>query len=233
MTRLERKITELVSQANKEWSLYNRHETILVAVSGGKDSLVLFHLLREILPDVRGVHIRLSRKSSIDFIERNSLLDKIHIIESDILEEISGVKNCCFTCTKKRRKLILEYAESIGASKIAMGHHRDDVIETLLMNIIYSREISTLNPCQTLFDGKYKIIRPLYLVPEKMLSSLCKEKRLFPAKTVCNEESRSKRSYIKELIDEWQKDHPKINIRDNIFCSLKAVKTGFLPYIPL
>ena len=89
------------------------------------------------------------------------------IIESDIGPKAHGPENRenpCFLCSRMRRKLLFEMAGALGCNRIAMGHHKDDIIETLFLNIFYGASISTMMPVQALFDGKLKIIRPLYRV---------------------------------------------------------------------
>jgi len=111
-----------------------------------------------------------------------------------------------------------------------MAHHRDDVIETLIINMLFSREISTQNPCQEIFGKKFYIIRPFYLVPEKLLIAFNKEKQWITSKPLCKQDGLSKRQYIKDVIDKWQSDHPSIDVKANLFASLKAVKQSFLPF---
>jgi len=230
MTRLENKIIDLILQADKQWSLFNPDERILIAISGGKDSLALLHLLELMNKNIKAVHVTLRESNSIRFIEENNLQNKVSVIPANILDNLKGNKNRCFTCSRKRKRCLVEFAEQHNIHTIAIGHHKDDVIETLLMNLIYSRELSTVKPKQPLFQGHFSIIRPLYLVPEELLASLLKEQQWTITKPICHEQEHSKRKYIKNLIRNLILDHPKIDPKDNIFSSLKSIKPYFLPY---
>ncbi|MBW6515009.1 MAG: hypothetical protein K0B81_00145 [Candidatus Cloacimonetes bacterium] len=233
MTRLEKKIISEIDHANDIWQLFSEGERVLLGISGGKDSIALYHLLQNYQLKLEALHIRLSSRFSIDFITQNNLTDKLEVIETDIYDQIKksdNSLNTCFVCSRERRKRILEYANDKGIKKIVFGHHRNDVVETLLLNLLFSREISTLLPKQTLFEGRFEIIRPLYLVEEQLLISLQKEKGWQISKPVCEESISSKRQYMRDLLTQIQDQHPKIDIRDNIFSSLKSVKTSFMPF---
>jgi tRNA 2-thiocytidine biosynthesis protein TtcA len=233
MTRLEKKILNEIDQANDIWQLFSEGERVLLGVSGGKDSIALYHLLKYYPLKLEALHIRLSSRFSIDFIAQNNFADKIEVIETNIYDKIKTSDNnlsTCFVCSRERRKKILEYAKDKGIRKIVFGHHRNDVVETLLLNLLFSREISTLLPKQTLFKGEFEIIRPLYLVEEQLLISLQREKGWQISKPVCEESLSSKRQYLRDLLTQIQKQHPKIDIRDNIFSSLRSIKTSFMPF---
>ncbi len=166
MTRLEERIISIIDRTNQRWQLFAEGERLLVAVSGGKDSLALNHLMNYYPVRLQALHVRLSPQHRIDFIEDNGLADKIKVIETSIYDDVKKSAfsssetqklkkslNTCFSCSRKRRKKILEYAEEKGFQKILIGHHRDDVVATLLLNIFFSREISTLMPLQPLFEN--------------------------------------------------------------------------------
>jgi len=136
-------------------------------------------------------------------------------------------KNPCFLCSRLRRKLIFETAEKTGCNKIAFAHHRDDIIETLLLNIFYGREISTMVPDQPVFSGKLHIIRPLAYIPEELLKRYAQE-RGFPAiENLCPTGLVSKRRSIKDILDKLEEDNPQI--RDNIWKAMGHVKMDYIP----
>jgi len=117
-SKLERLITDYIRQANHNWSLFTTDDILLVAVSGGKDSLALFYLLEKMKINVQAVHVCLSKQSKTDFIIHNNLEDKINVIETNILKEVSNDKNPCFSCSKKRRKALVEYADKKTLKKL-------------------------------------------------------------------------------------------------------------------
>jgi len=129
-------------------------------------------------------------------------------------------------CSRLRRKRLFELADEKGCNKIALAHHKDDIIETLLLNIFYSREISTMMPKQSVFGGKLHIIRPLAYIREPLIKRYGKE-RAFPViENRCPTSRNSRRSYIKNLLDTMEKDNRKV--RENIFKAMKHVKPDYL-----
>lgn len=233
MTRLEKTIINEIEKANKTWQLFAEKDRLLLAVSGGKDSLALYHLLQYFPVEIEAVHIRLSRSFDSGFIARNNLTGKIKVIETDIYDRIKTSENSpntCYACSKQRRKKILEYARDREINKIVFGHHRNDVVETLLLNLIFSREVSTLLPRQPLFSGSYEIIRPFYSLDEKLLVSLQKEQGWCIQHDQCEEANNSKRQFIRDILKQVQSLHPKIDVNDNIYSALQHIRTDFLPF---
>ena len=158
-----------------------------MGVSGGKDSLSLLHLLKERLKrvpihyELLIVHIDLgfdSGRADIlrDYFEKEGLT--YHIEFTDIGKKANSSENRenpCFLCAWERRKKLFQLANRFKCNKVALGHHKDDIIETLLLNIFYSGEISTMLPLQSLFKGKITIIRPLSLLEEKTIEKFARE----------------------------------------------------------
>ncbi|HQG66953.1 MAG TPA: ATP-binding protein, partial [Smithella sp.] len=135
-------------------------------------------------------------------------------------------KNPCFLCSRLRRKRIFEIADAEDCNKIAFAHHRDDIIETLLINIFYGREISTMMPNQSIFGGKLHIIRPLVYLREELVKKYSKERQFPVLKNDCPTSQTSKRIYIKKLLRELEKDNKEI--RDNIYKAMSHVKPDYL-----
>jgi tRNA 2-thiocytidine biosynthesis protein TtcA len=125
-----------------------------------------------------------------------------------------------------RRKRIFEIADAHGCNKIAFAHHRDDIIETLLINMFYGREISTMMPNQRIFDGKLHIIRPLAYLREDLVKKYSKERQFPVLKNDCPTSVTSKRGYIKNLLNELEHDNKEI--RDNIYKAMSHVKPDYL-----
>lgn len=229
MTGLEREILSQISLLNDEFHLWEKGERIVLGISGGKDSLALWRLLRHFEIQIFPVFIQLSKTADPDF----SDIQDLKIIITDIDQQShhpNQKKNPCFICSRLRRKKILEYADSLNINKICFAHHKNDVVQTLLLNMIFSREISTIQPVQNLFNGSFSIIRPLFHTDEKLIIKYAKEQHLKIYKNPCPEDALSKRAYIRHLVEEINNDHPKIDVYDNLFCSLKSIKTDFLPF---
>jgi len=229
MTKLETTLINYIEEANEKWQLFQKGEKLVIGISGGKDSLACLRLLSFFDLEITAVYV--------DFFDKHD--DKLKAycdnyadykhISSDTLEDKLDTKNICFTCSRQRKRLLLETAESIKASKVGLGHHKNDVVETLLLNQIYSREISTMSPKQALFKGAYHIIRPMYLIPEPMLLTYVREQNIPSFDLKCDFEQNTKRKYIKELLRTIQENSPGIDIIDNIFSSMDHIKPGFLP----
>ncbi|MBN2569042.1 MAG: tRNA 2-thiocytidine(32) synthetase TtcA [Deltaproteobacteria bacterium] len=225
--------------AARDYNMISEGDRVLVGVSGGRDSMALLDLLNTpmvFLPpfSVVAVHIDLGFEESREgqkileqYLKDNSyryVMDKTDI--GPLAHSDYNRKNPCFLCSRLRRKRIFEIAGECGCNKIAFAHHKDDIIETLLINMFYGREISTMVPNQAIFGGKYHIIRPFAYIREGLIKRYAK-KRAFPiVKEACPSSRVSKRRYIKKVLDELEKENK--NIRENIFKSMRHVKTDYL-----
>lgn len=236
MSRLENTIISLISKANEMWKFWAVDEPLLVAVSGGKDSLALLQLLSKMNIRISAVHVELTHDSDLSFIPFCQDLCETTVIKTNIYEKshmIDCKKNPCFICSRERRKVILEYANAQNIKTIVFGHHKQDVVVTFLLNMLYSREISTMNPKQELFKGDFHIIRPFYLTDESLIAKYAIYENLPIVKAYCQEDLTSKRSYIKSILLDIKHNSDGIDVYDNIFSSLKHINSDFLPQFPL
>ena len=227
-------------RAIKEYKLINEGDKIAVCISGGKDSFLMAKCFQEIKKhgkinfDVKYITMNPGyNKKNLDLIIHNSkmLNIPIEIFESDIFkvtEKISSTSPC-YLCARMRRGWLYSKAKELGCNKIALGHHFDDVIETILMSILYGAEIKTMMPKlhSTNFEGM-ELIRPLYLIKEKDIISWSKKNDLKFLNCACKfteeasiDENKSKRKEIKRLIEHYKKINPNIDI--NIFRSVENV----------
>jgi len=234
----EKEIRSLMGKAIHRYGLIQDGDRILVGVSGGKDSLTLLHLLHErrrrvpIEYELIPVHIDLGfdyKRSEIlkDFFKTKGL--SYHIEFTDIGRRANSPENRenpCFLCSWERRKRLFHLAQRLKCNKIALGHHKDDIIETLLLNIFYSAEISTMLPLQTLFKGKIILIRPLALVEEKKIERFAREMGLPYGPSGCPSSGKTKRNEMKELIETLEKKNRRI--KGNIFRSLSNIKMDYM-----
>ncbi len=237
MSYSQKEIRSLVGKAIHRYGLIQEGDRIMVGVSGGKDSLTLLHLLHERRRRVQmhyeliPVHIDMgfgSGRAQVlrDFFEAKGLA--YHIEFTDIGKRANSPENRenpCFLCSWERRKRIFHLAHQLKCNKIALGHHKDDIIETLLLNIFYSAEISTMVPIQPLFRGKMTLIRPLALVEEKKIERFAKEMDLPFGPSGCPVSGRTKRKEVKELIESLERKNRKI--KGNIFRSLSNIKLDY------
>jgi tRNA 2-thiocytidine biosynthesis protein TtcA len=237
MAYWEKEIRSLVGKAIHRYGLIQDGDRILVGVSGGKDSLTLLHLLKERLKRVPihyeliPVHIDLgfgSERPEIlkDYFEKQGF--SYHIECTDIGRRANSPENRenpCFLCSWERRKRLFQLANRLKCNKVALGHHKDDIIETLLINIFYSGEISTMLPLQSLFKGKITLIRPLSLAEEKKIERFAEAMDLPFGPSGCPSSGRTKRKEVKEVIEALSgKNH---RVKGNIFRSLSNIKLDY------
>ena len=219
----------------KEFEMIQENDKIAVCMSGGKDSYILAKCMQEIQKHGK-VKFELVflvmdpgyTKENRKKIEENAkiLAIPITIVESDIFQAVEKIEQSpCYLCARMRRGTLYSKAQELGCNKIALGHHYDDVMETILLSTIYGGEFKTMMPKlhSTNFKGM-ELIRPLYYVREKDIISFAKYHQLEFLNCACkftaennDQNLNSKRLVIKHLIAELKKDNPYIE--NNIFKS--------------
>jgi len=135
-------------------------------------------------------------------------------------------ENPCFLCSRLRRKRLFEIADEIGCTKVALGHHKDDLIETLFLNMCYAGEISTMVPAQPFFKGRFTVIRPLAFTEESNIRRFAEEHRFPTFVNPCPSAERSKRCEIKNLLKQLYRSNRKI--RGNLFRAMSHVNIDYL-----
>ena len=231
--------------AVKEYKLISPGDKIAVCISGGKDSMLLAKCMQQLekhseVP-FEAVYLVMDpgyNKKNRELIEYNARLMNIdiEIFESDIFDvTLRAGGSPCYLCARMRRGCLYSKAKSLGCNKIALGHHFNDVIETVLMSMMYSSEIKTMLPKlhSTNFEGM-ELIRPLYKVKEKDIIAFAKYNSLEFLQCACKfteestqKEDLSKRKEIKSLIEYIKTQNPEAD--DNIFRSLHNVNLAALP----
>lgn len=231
--------------AVKEYKLISPGDKIAVCISGGKDSMLLAKCMQQLekhseVP-FEAVYLVMDpgyNKKNRELIEYNARLMNIDIkiFESDIFDvTLRAGGSPCYLCARMRRGCLYSKAKSLGCNKIALGHHFNDVIETVLMSMMYSSEIKTMLPKlrSTNFEGM-ELIRPLYRVKEKDIIAFAKYNGLEFLQCACKfteestqKEDLSKRKEIKSLIKYIKTQNPEAD--DNIFRSLHNVNLAALP----
>ena len=224
----------------EEYKLIQDNDKIAVCISGGKDSFLLAKCLQELKKhgkikfDLEYIVMNPGYKDkNLDLIKENAktLNIPIKIFESDIFAVVNKIaeKNPCYMCARMRRGYLYNKAKELGCNKIALGHHYDDVIETILLSMLYGAEIKTMMPKlhSTNFKG-IDLIRPLYLVKEDDIISWVKFNELNFINCACSftekrleDESISKRLEMKKLIKKFRTINE--NIDQNIFKSVENV----------
>ncbi len=239
MSYLEKEVNRLVGQAIHKYHLLEDGDRIMVAVSGGADSLLCLWFLRHWLRkapisyDIIPVHLDMGYENGewlrlSDYFRR--LGYTFHVEETRYGLMAHGPENRgkspCFICSLNRRKRLFELADAFGCNKIAMGHNSDDLIETFFMNICYVGEMSTMTPRQEMFQGHITLIRPLALVEKPKINKMVRKLRLPLLKNRCPSAENSRRSDIRDMLDKLYASNRKI--RGNIRRALGNVRRDYL-----
>jgi tRNA 2-thiocytidine biosynthesis protein TtcA len=228
-----------VGRGINRFNMIGPGDRVLIGVSGGKDSLALCVALSE---RMRWVPVRYEcRALIIDWLERPA--DPAHLeavrrfldplgIPCDIVATsyyaMSGDGPfSCYICSRNRKRILFREAERLGISKIALGHHRDDIIETTLMNLFYRGEFSTMMPVQRFFDGRMQIIRPLCEVAEKDVERLSRVVDLPVFSVDCPRNNRNHRLVFKEIIRKVERLNR--HVRENIYNAPWRINPEYLP----
>ncbi|MBU1869268.1 MAG: tRNA 2-thiocytidine(32) synthetase TtcA, partial [Candidatus Omnitrophica bacterium] len=148
------------------------------------------------------------------------------IKRSDALKQKKRKDITCFWCSWNRRKELFQLADKLKCTKVALGHHKDDIVETMLLNLFFQGEISAMAPRQELFRGKITLIRPLAYVEEYMIKRFAKEERIPHSTCLCPNSEISNRARMGRIISEIKKVCP--DVKTNIFRSLKRIKQDYL-----
>ena len=225
----------------KEYKMIEEGDKIAVCISGGKDSMLMAKCMQRLqkYSDVPFEILFLVMDPGYSDVNRQRILDNaatlelpLEIFEARIFNYVVGVENNpCYLCARMRRGHLYNRAKELGCNKIALGHHYDDVIETILMGMLYGSQVQTMMPklYSKNFEGM-ELIRPLYLVREEEIISWAKHNDLLFLQCACRFTERnahqdgtgeSKRLEIKHLIRELKKTNPAVE--SNIFRSVENV----------
>jgi len=241
VTKLHQRLRKILEAGIRNFQLISEGDRILIGISGGRDSLTLFELLSGTLITTTNdftlvpVHVdlgfqengeRISEKLRRFFKERNRDLIVIKTDIGPLVHSDFNRKNPCFLCSRMRRHEIYKMATKMACNKIAYGHHKDDIIETFLMNIFFGREISTMMPKQSVFKGKFHIIRPLVYIEEEWIKKFAVEHELPGFENPCPTAGNSKRAFIKKLLTDLEEDYPAV--KKNVWHSLFHPKPDYL-----
>ena len=232
---LERQLLRDVGRAIGEHDLINDGDRILVAMSGGKDSyglLVLLRTLQRRAPvrfDLYAVHVDqghpgyngtpLTRWLDSDGVPYRIIHEDTYSIVTD---KIPAGKTYCSLCSRLRRGILYKAASDLGCNKIALGHHREDTLETVLLNLFFGGKLAAMPARLTSDDGRHVVIRPLIYCAEAQLATLA-EARRFPILpcNLCGSQSEAQRKQMKALISELERTHP--NLRQTMLAALGNV----------
>ena len=231
------KTNKLIGQALARYSMIEDGDRILVAVSGGVDSLVLASILelwRKKAPidyHIHCVHLDMGFADN-DPQLIHAELNKINA-SSEIVKTTLGINaakqatgNICYHCARNRRTKLFDLCRENGFNKLAFGHHKEDIVETLFINLFYGGNISTMLPKQQLFGGNLHIIRPLSFLLKKDIIELSTLFKFSPVKNPCPQSGTSKRDYVRKILNNLYVEDE--NLVHNIFAAMGNVKPEYL-----
>ena len=242
LARLRARLTKRFHKACADYGLIADGDHILIGISGGKDSLALVEFLGKraqvFVPrfQVTAVHVRVKERdyhSDLSYLEDFCARVRVPFVVkdteiTDARKEGEGKdKHPCFLCSWYRRKALFDVAQELGCNKIALGHHMDDLVETLLMNLIFQGSVGTIPPLLQMEKMPIQMIRPLCLIQEKDIERYAELSDYQKQVKLCPLEKVSSRAEVKELLKQLESLNP--NVRDSIWGAMENIKAEYLP----
>jgi tRNA 2-thiocytidine biosynthesis protein TtcA len=238
--RLQRHLHDLTARASRDFGLLEPGDRILCGLSGGKDSYAMMYLLRELRKrapfdyELVGVNLDQGHPGFPQHVIREWCEAEgfeHHMLHRDtysvVLEKIPEGKTYCSLCSRLRRGILYDAAVELRCNKIALGHHRDDVIETLMLNLLFGGQMKAMPAKLRSDDGRNVVIRPLVYCDEHELAQFATEKR-FPVVPcdLCGSQENLHRQQVKRMIAEWNARNP--NVKASMFAAIGNVRPSHL-----
>lgn len=238
--KLTKRLRRYVGKAIEDYAMISEGDKVMVCLSGGKDSYamldILLNLQRHAPVNFELMAVNLDQKQPgfpehvlPDYLTKLGV--PFHILEEDtysiVKEIIPEGKTTCGLCSRLRRGILYGFAEQQGITKIALGHHRDDIIETLFLNMFFGGKLKSMPPKLKSDDGKHVVIRPLAYCPEKDIEAYAKMQDfpIIPC-NLCGSQENLQRQEIKKMLRDWQGRFP--GRIENIFASINNVAPSHL-----
>ncbi len=227
-----------IGQAMADYAMLDDGDRVLVAVSGGVDSLVLLWLLQfwqrkaPVSYELFAVHIDMNiwKEGMEEAAPLPLLEEQMRLIGTELHVEtglpLSEESRTCYNCSKLRRKQLFDLAGRFECNKIAFGHHKDDLLETLFLNMFYSGNISTMVPKQELFEGRLAVIRPMAYIEKSEVENIAEELGVTPVKNLCPLSGDTRREEVHKILEGIYEQIP--GARASLFASMKNVRKGYM-----
>lgn len=233
--KLQKRLRRNVGKAIEDFGMIEAGDKVMVCLSGGADSYTLLDILLRLQKsapiEFEIVAVNLDQKQP-GFPEQvlpdylTSLNIPFHILEQDTYSVVKGVisegKTMCGLCSRLRRGILYTFAKQNGFNKIALGHHRDDIVETLFLNMFYGGKIKSMPPKLLSDDGDNIVIRPLAYCKEGDIKAYAEiqEFPIIPC-TLCGSQNNLQRQVVKAMLQDWEKQHP--GRIENILSSMQTI----------
>ncbi|HVK71711.1 MAG TPA: tRNA 2-thiocytidine(32) synthetase TtcA [Kofleriaceae bacterium] len=238
--RLEKALYRQVKETCESYALLAPGDRVMVAMSGGKDSYTLFHLLTRLVPRlpfrVELVAVHLDQvQPGYDGAGLRRYLEQsgqpFEILREDtysvVTSHLDSAQTYCSLCSRLRRGILYTAAERLGCTKIALGHHRDDSLETFLLNLFYSGKLQAMPASYRTDDGRFEVIRPLIECAEADIAALAADLAfpIIPC-NLCGSQDGLKRDAMTALLAQLERDHP--HVRSIMLNALRNVRPSHL-----
>ena len=238
--KLEKRLCRLMGQAIVEYNMIEEGDRVMVCMSGGKDSYAMLDILQKMQQrapvNFELIAVNLDQKQPgfpehvlPDYLAKTGV--PFHIENQDtysiVKDKVPQGKTMCSLCSRLRRGILYRVADELGATKIALGHHRDDILQTFFLNMFFGGKLKGMPPKLVSDDGKHIVIRPLARVAEKDLVRWA-EQRQFPIIpcTLCGSQDNLQRKQVGAMLRDWEKNHP--GRIENMFSALQNVVPSHL-----
>ncbi|MFM2110364.1 MAG: hypothetical protein RLZZ372_1288 [Pseudomonadota bacterium] len=238
--KLQAQLRGLVGKAIEDYAMIGEGDKVMVCLSGGKDSYTLLDILislqRSAPVRFELVAVNLDQKQP-GFPEHvlpeylTGLGVSFHVIEQDTYSVVKRVipegKTMCGLCSRLRRGALYRWASENGVTKVALGHHRDDIVETLFLNMFFGGRLKAMPPKLRSEDGRHIVIRPLAYVAERDIERYARARAfpIIPCK-LCGSQENAQRRMIKKMLHDWEKAYP--GRTESIFSAIRSVEAGHL-----
>jgi tRNA 2-thiocytidine biosynthesis protein TtcA len=238
--KLEKRLCRLVGQAIGDYNMIGHGDKVMVCLSGGKDSYALLDILLKLKArapaDFALVAVNLDQKQPgfpehvlTEYLTRLGV--PFHIENQDtysiVRDKIEPGKTMCSLCSRLRRGILYRVADELGATKIALGHHRDDILQTFFLNMFFGGKLKGMPPKLVSDDGRHMVIRPLAYVAEKDLVRWAGYRQfpIIPC-SLCGSQENLQRKQVAAMLREWERQHP--GRVDTMFTALQNIVPSHL-----